>query len=123
LQDALASFDRAIAIDSNDFNAWFNRGVVPGAVGDLAKARTDLEKAASLEPRNGSAREALGTLAFHTGDTAGAMKEYLEAIKLAPRSSTAHSSLGLLYATQGRKDEAGRISQGACARSEQPRCH
>jgi Flp pilus assembly protein TadD len=72
-------------------------------MGDLPKARTDLEKAVSLEPRNASAREALGTLAFHTGDAAGAMQE---AIELDPRSSTAHSSRGPLYAKQGRKDEA-----------------
>ena len=43
-QDALASFDRAIAIDVNDFMAWLNRGLLRAATGDFSKGLMDLAK-------------------------------------------------------------------------------
>jgi len=106
LQDGLASFDRALALDPNDFDAILNRGNVECILTEWDKGRRDLNHAAALEPDSAEVHQALGTMWFYQGNLDTALREYLHALRLAPRSSSVHSELGLLYRRLGREDDA-----------------
>ncbi|WP_284734582.1 tetratricopeptide repeat-containing sulfotransferase family protein [Sphingosinicella terrae] len=50
LDEAIAAYDRAIAIDPADFEAWNNLGNVRAAAGDLSGAIAAVQKAIELRP-------------------------------------------------------------------------
>lgn len=51
---SLEACDRAIAVDSNDFQAWLDRGVLHARMGLDEEAANDFDKAASVLDEQGS---------------------------------------------------------------------
>jgi tetratricopeptide (TPR) repeat protein len=54
-QVAIADYSKAIAINPNDFNFYYNRGMVYGKTNQFEKASEDFTRVLQLNPQNKSA--------------------------------------------------------------------
>jgi tetratricopeptide (TPR) repeat protein/outer membrane receptor protein involved in Fe transport len=88
-REAIAWFDRAIALDSALGNAWLGRGLCRIRSGDTTGGREDLLLAAALEPQRAELRSYLGKAFANKGDYPRATHELLLAKKLDPNDPTA----------------------------------
>jgi tetratricopeptide (TPR) repeat protein len=69
-------------------------------LGDLDRAKTELERGLALGPRDPNAYyayEGLGWIAYRTGDQNRALSAFNEALRLTPGYHTAHDGLGWVY--------------------------
>ena len=87
--EAIAWFDRAIALDSALGNAWLGRGLCRIRSGDANGGREDLLVAAALEPERAGLRSYLGKAYANAGDSAHAARELQLAKRLDPNDPTA----------------------------------
>ena len=55
LDDAIASYDKALEIKPDDHEAWYNRGVALGNLGRLDDAIASYDKALEFKPDDPSA--------------------------------------------------------------------
>ena len=116
---ARASFDRAAAaFEAGDYNAavgYLEQTLRTGRetardrillgwsylkLGDLGRARTELERGLVLGPRDPNAyyaHEGLGWIAYRTGDQNRALAAFNEALRLTPGYHNAHDGLGWVY--------------------------
>ena len=104
--EALASFDRALALQPAHASALVNRAQTRISRGDMAAAATDLERAIAAKPDFAPAWSALGSVRRAAGDTAGAEQAYRKAIALKPDFAEGFYNLGLLMQESGRAGEA-----------------
>lgn len=88
-RDAIAWFDRALAVDSALGNAWLGRGLCRLRSGDGAGGREDLLVAAALEPQRAELRNYLGKAFADAGDHIHAARELDLARRLDPNDPTA----------------------------------
>jgi lipoprotein NlpI len=86
LNQAIANYDRAIALDPRLANAYNNRGAALGAKGDLDAAMRDFDHAIELDARLALAHENRSVVLQSRGDLDGAIKDLDEAIKLEPKN-------------------------------------
>jgi len=116
---ARASFDRAVAaFEGGDYNAavsYLEQNLRPGRetardrillgwsylkLGDLGRARTELERGLVLGPRDPNAyyaHEGLGWIAYRTGDQNRALTAFNETLRLVPGYHNAYDGLGWVY--------------------------
>ena len=114
-----ASFDQAVAaFDTGDYNAavsFLEQNLRTGRetsrdlillgwsylkLGELGRARTELERGLALGPRDPNAyyaHEGLGWIAYRTGDQNRALAAFNEALRLTPGYHNAHDGLGWVY--------------------------
>ena len=68
---AIANYDRAIALEPNDADAYHNRGIAKDALGDYAGAIADYDRVVALDPDNVAVLEdravAIAGQEAHTG--------------------------------------------------------
>ena len=69
---AVADLDQAIALNSEYFDFYLQRGLIQKKIGRTGSARVDLARSAELLP-TGEAHEALGVLALQAGQTRQAL--------------------------------------------------
>ena len=93
------SADQAIVLNFLGYS-WVDKGV------NLARARTMIERAVALRPRDGYIVDSLGWALFRMGDTGGAVARLEQAIELKPLDATINDHLGDAYWAVGRKTEA-----------------
>ena len=86
--DAIASFDRAIAIDGALGNAWLGRGLCHFRQGDPETGRRDLQVAAASEPNRSELRSYLGKGWYESGNLPHARKELRLAEQMDPNDPT-----------------------------------
>jgi Tfp pilus assembly protein PilF len=108
INEAITSFDAALALDSALGNAWLGRGLCRIRHGDLKEGREDLLVAAAMEPQRASLRSYLGKALGDAGDTTRARHELALAMKLDPNDPTAWLYLALLNEQNNRINEAVR---------------
>src|SRR5439155_799973 len=111
ITQAIAFFDRAIAIDGALGNAWLGRGLCRIRRGDINGGREDLQVAATLEPQGAVLRSYLGKAFSNTSDNARAAKELRLARQLDPKDPTAWLYSGLLNQQENRLNQAVRELQ------------
>ena len=58
-EDALNCYEKAIKLDEEFEDAWFNKGVALNALGKLKETLECMEKILTINPNNESAREAV----------------------------------------------------------------
>ena len=66
VEPALAAFDEALRLDSENANAYAYRGLARFSQGQLDSARADIYRALELEPANPVAKAAMAKLVFQT---------------------------------------------------------
>ena len=93
------SGDQAIVLNFLGYS-WVDKGV------NLARARTMIERAVALRPRDGYIVDSLGWALFRMGDIAGAVSRLEQAVELVPLDATINDHLGDAYWAAGRKTEA-----------------
>ena len=106
LQDAAASFEKAIALDPEYAEALSNLGMVLIAQGKLKEAADNLQKAVSLAPSSAEFRNNLGVLLNREGRFDEAVAASEKAIDLRPDYVEAHNNLGTALMELGRFAEA-----------------
>ena len=93
------SGDQAIVLNFLGYS-WVDKGV------NLARARTMIERAVALRPRDGYIVDSLGWALFRMGDIVGAVARLEQAVELVPLDATINDHLGDAYWAAGRKTEA-----------------
>ena len=109
--EAARSFETAIEWEGStplDAQPFLNLGMLLTDEGDLDKATSYLQKAASIAPKNPKTHEELGAAYQAQKNFHQAQFEYEQAVALAPDSSALHFKLGQVYRKQGSMELARR---------------
>jgi tetratricopeptide (TPR) repeat protein len=95
--EAVAAFDRAIALDPNYCQAWSNRGNALGATGRYAEALVSYDRAVAIAPQYHQAWFNRGLLLAEMMAYGNAMESYDRAIAIEadPRYVHAREAIGL----------------------------
>jgi serine/threonine-protein kinase len=110
---AFASFQRALAIDSNDAEAIQAIGRQYERLGRLKDAEEAYRKANSLEPESFSVLDAWANFLFRQGRFDEAVLLWQSVIRLAPDNAAAFVNLGSALSETGRLPEAVTMYQRA----------
>jgi tetratricopeptide (TPR) repeat protein/transglutaminase-like putative cysteine protease len=106
LKDALADFEKAVAVDPKSSWAYANRGLARIQMGDFDLAKPDLDQAAKLEPRNAQVQNGLAALAMRDGRYADAAAAYTRAADLTPNNVFALAGRAEAHLRIGDTDKA-----------------
>ncbi|MEI6986589.1 MAG: tetratricopeptide repeat protein [Rhodospirillaceae bacterium] len=93
------SKDQAILLNFLGYS-WVDKGL------NLAQARSMIERAVALRPKDGYIIDSLGWALFRIGDNNGAVMQLERAIELKPADPTINDHLGDAYWAVGRRTEA-----------------
>jgi len=106
LQEAAASYRRALALRPELVEALNNLADVELEQGDLEAASASLRRAVELRPDFAEAQQNLGKALLRLGRYEEALESCKKAVHLAPGSPQAHNSLGNVLARLGQFDAA-----------------
>ena len=106
LQEAVASFDRAIQLKPDFAQAYCNRGNALIGLGRLDEAIQNYDKAIQLKPDLAEAYCSRGNALIGLGRLDEAIQNYDKAIQLKPDFAEAYSNRGAVLKDLGRLDEA-----------------
>jgi Tfp pilus assembly protein PilF len=126
LEQSIALFEQALAIDPEYADAWellasnfVNQayyGLVPAAEG-YAKARAAVERALAIDPHHAPAHDGLGWIAMaHDHDLAQSARHFERALELDPADSRIIGNAAALLGALGRLDEAIALEEYDVAR-------
>lgn len=104
--DAVAQYERALALKPDCAEAHNNLGVILNEQGKRDDAVAHYERALALNPDSADAHNNLGNGLAAQGRTADAMAHYERALVLNPGHANAHNNLGIALAAQGRIADA-----------------
>jgi len=105
-QDALACYDRALALNSRDDLTWVHRGTVLEALGRTDDALACCDHALQLNPRSEQALVAKGMMLGALGQIEEARMYCDRALKINPRNEQAWVNMGVALDALGRGMEA-----------------
>ena len=106
LDEALADFDRAIALEPKDDIALANRGITLAWKKDYAGAERSLGSAEAINPRNAIVRRARGLIAAQKGDQATAIAEFTRSLEFDAGNSFALGHRAQMHGRSGDEDRA-----------------
>jgi superkiller protein 3 len=115
LDQALACFERAVAINPSQAGAYYNIGLIYLNKNVLAKAQSNLEKAVELDPSDANAWNNLGVVSGENEDYDSAQRYFEKTLSLRPSHLLAVQNLVKLYDYKDRPDDAQRILKTAVA--------
>ncbi len=115
LQEAVQCYRRALAAAPNDVGALVNLGFVLSELKQHAEARSHLEKAIQLDPKQDDALYILGTIERATGNPDQAIERFGATLDLKPDFSMCRLELCRLLFERGRADEAKQVVQAGIA--------
>lgn len=95
---AVASFRRAVAIDTTMSKAHVNMGLVYDAARRRDEAIREFRRAIEINPDDVLAYCHLGQVQYSRGQVDEAIKLYKKALEIDPESAQAHYNLGLAFA-------------------------
>ena len=113
-REALGVADAGLAVDPNLAALYAARGVAENSLGRVEQAKSDLQLAMRLSPRDpgcGFWHVQLGDVNLNAGQLDLAIDEYHRAIDLGFRTFIPYGNLAAVYALQGKKE----LSQAALA--------
>jgi protein O-GlcNAc transferase len=115
LDEALAAFDQAVALDPAYAQAHFNRGLVLAQQGRLEAALDAYREAVRLRPDYVEAATNAGIALQELGRLAEAAAAFEHAAKLRPDAPEPHNNLGIALLARGQPAEAVTAFQRALA--------
>ena len=105
-EQAIATFERALAVDPTNAAAKANLGTAYLVLRDYPKAEAALREALSLDADVSRAHNALGVIAVETGRADEAIEHWKRAVELNPREWDTVFNLAKLLRQRGRMAEA-----------------
>lgn len=105
-QEAIANYQKAVAVDANDPRALTALGVAFEKAGDRQKAADTYEKAIAVNAQQIDARFDLGRLELNHDDAPRAEQQFRAILEQQPDDADAHSGLGLALMKEQRPDAA-----------------
>jgi tetratricopeptide (TPR) repeat protein len=106
LNKAIENFDKAIALNPNDYLAHSNRGAAFEKMGQLDKAIKSYDRAVTLNPNDFTAYYNRGITFERMGQLKKAIEDFEQAIALNPNNYMAHNNMGILYSRTGLYDRS-----------------
>jgi tetratricopeptide (TPR) repeat protein len=106
LEEAIACFQQAIAVDPNSAESHLNLGVAWARQGKLERAVDSFREAARLEPNAPEAHGNLGLAYLHQHRPAEALACFHRALQLKPGWAETHNNVGVALVELERHDEA-----------------
>jgi tetratricopeptide (TPR) repeat protein len=106
LKGAIADYDQAIRLKSDDAAAYYKRGNARFKVGDKEKAIADYDQAIKLNPGYSDAYYNRGNVRFKVGDKEEAVADYNQVIQFQPDCAHAYYNRGLARSALGDKQGA-----------------
>ncbi|MFD3575370.1 tetratricopeptide repeat protein [Streptomyces sp. NPDC058644] len=105
-EEALAEYDRALALDPELARAYYGKGSTRARQGDLAAAITELDRALDLAPDYVQALRIRGEFHRSLGHFGEALRDLGRAIELQPTDAFPWASRGATWHSAGEHDEA-----------------
>ena len=102
-QEAIADFDRAIALNPKYAHTYVNRGNAKSSLGDKQGAITDFSQAITLNPKYALAYNNRGSVKLNTGNIQEAISDFDRAIIINSRLDLAYSNRGTAKLKIGNK--------------------
>jgi tetratricopeptide (TPR) repeat protein len=106
LPDAIAEYERALAIDPDLAKAHYNLGVLFVRTGKLDEGEAEYRRAIQVMPGFGSPHNNLSGLLLQQGQINEAVEEGRAAVNCDSRNATAHNTFGFALAKAGNSNEA-----------------
>lgn len=106
LDQALASYESAAALDSTHAGAQLNMGSALADMGELDRSIVALTRARDLDSESALIASTLGSAYYGKGRFAEAVEMYEEALRLDPKSIEGHFNLGVAFADAQLFEEA-----------------
>jgi predicted negative regulator of RcsB-dependent stress response len=104
--EAIACYEKALAIDPRLVAAHFGLGVIYQAKEQFDKAQAAYRRTVALKPDHAAAHNNLGTIYRNQGQLAEAIRSFERTLEFHPDSGEALSNLGNVFMVQGRRTEA-----------------
>ncbi len=114
-RQAIADFNEAIRLVTNDPLAFAGRGWGRFSIGDLTGAIHDYDQAIQLSPDSANFYIERGHLYLVNGNVEASVRDLTEAIRLDPQSASAYNNRGLAFRKKGDFDAALRDYDQAIA--------
>jgi superkiller protein 3 len=110
LQEAIDSYDKAIALDPTNGAYMHNKGLALVRAGKLEEGKAALTKAAELDPANGGKYYFnLGAVMINSNNTEGAVEAFKKATEIDPKYAEAYFQLGTALVGKAEMKEDGTI--------------
>ena len=122
IAQALADYDRTIALDGSFPQVYINRGALQGSLGRIDLALQDFTAAIALDPSVTTAYSNRALAFIALGRYPDALRDLDRVIALDPSSWTSHVSRGRLNLRRGDRDRAIADFRIACAAGEREAC-
>jgi tetratricopeptide (TPR) repeat protein len=103
---AIADFNRALDLNPNYANAWFNRGELRYAKGNYTEAIDDYNQALRLNPRDAAAYNSRGHARYRIGQFREALDDYNQSVQFDSKNAAAFTNRGDAYMDQGQYERA-----------------
>jgi Flp pilus assembly protein TadD len=107
--EAVAEFEKALAIDPGNEGAYHGLAQAYAAMGLMDKAEESWRSDIALHPNSVDAYDQLAKFELNRGNYAAAIVNFRAALKLAPQDPAILSDLGAALARSGASDESRRV--------------
>ena len=104
--EALTYYDKAIKLNPQFYDVYYNRGNAKTKLGDDLGAIADYEETLRINPYYANAHYNLGNALARQGNMTEAVVQFEEAVRIRPRSAEYQNNLGYVLALLGKEDEA-----------------
>jgi protein O-mannosyl-transferase len=106
VDDAIAQYQKAVAINPNYLAAHYNLGNALLQEGQLDEALVQYQKAVEIDPNDAEAHVNLGNALLQKGQLDEAVAQFQKALEINANDAEAHYNLGNAFFQKGQLDEA-----------------
>jgi tetratricopeptide (TPR) repeat protein len=96
LREAMSDFNYAIRLKPDQADAYYNRSILKGRIGDYPGEVEDINKVISLKPDDDNAYNSRGIAKSMMGDWNGAVMDYAKSIEINKENSNAYFNRSII---------------------------
>lgn len=104
--EAIACFQRALTMETNNYQLWYNLGITYRNQGDLEHAKEAVEQAYKLEPEDEDVLESLTLICFSLKEIEEAFEYCRAGLELNDNNAHVWNNLGVLFFSQSEFSKA-----------------